>query len=206
MQRRATSRFRKNSLTAAATATTAIGAGAASAAIIHVDPADITLNASNTTHIIDFAALPLASDLFLSSGISKGTQPSWISTGGAAANGFHAFGDTFGHGDLVVNGTFMPHLDIGENVYLEFGVTSDGSNLASNPSVTHFGWVRLTQTAVDEVVIHEWAYQDQANVAIFAGEGGTFTPEVAVPEPGTLLMFAVGAAIAMRIHAKRKHQ
>ena len=209
MRTRSSGRFRKNSLAAAA-ATTAMGAASASAAIIHVDPADITLGPGSASHYIEFTAIPLADGLTINGGISKGTQ-NFISDGlnGSTGGGgttptYIGFGDTFGAGDLIFNGSFTPHAIIGESVYRGFGFTPDGSDFFPVTPGNHFGWVRVTQTASDSIVIHEWAYQDQADVAIFAGQGGS--EDVAVSEPGALMILAIGTIIAARLRGKRQRQ
>ena len=71
MRTRSSGRFRKNSLAAAA-ATTAMGAASASAAIIHVDPVDITLGPTFGSHTIDFTGtVPLSQTLNIFGGIMR---------------------------------------------------------------------------------------------------------------------------------------
>ncbi|NKB22098.1 MAG: hypothetical protein GKS01_16540 [Alphaproteobacteria bacterium] len=211
MRTRNSGRFRKNSLAAAA-ATTAMGAASASAAIIHVDPADITLGPGVASHFIEFTALPAADGLTITGGISKGTQNRITdglfgpTGGGGTTPTYIEYGDTFGAGDVINNGSFTSHANIGETVFLGFAFTPDGSDFFPVGTGNHFGWVRVTQTAADSIVLHEWAYQDQADVAIFAGEGGTFTPGAAVSEPAALMLFAIGAVFAARMHARRTRQ
>ena len=144
MRTRSSGRFRKNSLAAAA-ATTAMGAASASAAIIHVDPVDITLGPTFGSHTIDFTGtVPLSQTLNIFGGISKGTQSFFNSGGGGAAGGtaeYLQFGDTFNSSDLAVNGGFVPHMDIGANIYLALGFTADGSSFVPGSTGNHLGWV-----------------------------------------------------------------
>ena len=76
-----------------------------------------------------------------------------------------------------------------------FGVSSQYLGLRFDiGGATHYGWARLSvsnsldmNTAVT-AVLHDWAYEDQADAPIIAGATSS------VPEPNSLALLALGAA------------
>ena len=48
----------------------------------------------------------------------------------------------------------------------------------------HYGWIEVTSVSSTEIVINQWAYEDQPGVGIAAGAGR-------VPEPSTAVLLGV---------------
>ncbi len=60
---------------------------------------------------------------------------------------------------------------------------------------THFGWIEITSISGTEIVINQWAYEDQPNVGIEAG---------VIPEPTTGLLLGTVLTVGALTRGKRR--
>ncbi len=66
----------------------------------------------------------------------------------------------------------------------------------------HYGWIRVSvNTDVTEAIIHDWAYEDQCNTPIRAGDTGQVTTVPALNQWGAfalVALLAAGGAVTLR--------
>ncbi|MCP5141343.1 MAG: DUF839 domain-containing protein [Gammaproteobacteria bacterium] len=69
-----------------------------------------------------------------------------------------------------------------------------------------YGWVLLERTAVNQMTIYEWAYED-SGAQILAGAGGLYgfgAEGTSVAEPAVIVLLAAGGVAAARLRARRR--
>ena len=197
---------------AAGAATAVVGHETADAAITHVDPVDIPVNALPGSSTV--VALDLNSDgqidiggrhirgsrggtFVSSSGIAQALVAGTATNvyGSAAVAGFVsvypyvsnlAVGSTVNAQSFISGGTMAFRIGYGNDEFLPAGPGYIGFRFESAAG-THFGWMRVTMAGSPDnsYTIDEWAY-GMPGQAIKVGQ--------VVPEPGSLGLLALGGA------------
>ncbi|MCP5352122.1 MAG: hypothetical protein H6926_02895 [Chromatiales bacterium] len=91
--------------------------------------------------------------------------------------------------------------NIGDIGYLGIAIEIDGTAGADL-----YGWVLLERTAVNQMTIYEWAYED-SGAQILAGAGGLYgfgAEGTSVAEPAVIVLLAAGGVAAARLRARRR--
>ena len=167
----------------------------AEGAIIYTNPPDITLNGSNPMQNIDinnawgndvrFSFTSIDGHLNVNDGSYSGNgfnvdgfNADMSSTmvlpyarfGGFNFNGGGTWNEAIGSGNRMADGLAgnapfarWDAIAPGQTRFLGVRGTMDGGG-------THYAWVRITFYSVNNIVIHDWAYESSPDVGITAGE------------------------------------
>ncbi len=189
--------------TAAASAALAFGATQAEAAVVYTDIADVTLNHGDTFSI-DFDG-DTVNDITISGGSTYFNQISTGSVLGTSSINDNALALPAGFvvGPAPTTGSFGPGYDLWQKS--DYGYYGNWINVSNRylgvrftiGGATHYGWVRMSTVNTDTVTIHDFAYESLADTPIVTGI-------TAVPEPGTLALFASGAAGLIALRRRRR--
>ncbi len=188
--------------TAAAGAAAAFAATPAEAAVVYTDIADVTLNHGDTFSI-DFDG-DTDNDITISGGSTSFNQIKTGSVLGTVTSNDNALALPAGFvvGPAPATGSFGAAFDLWSQSDYLYGNWINVSNRYlgvrfSISGATHYGWVRMSTVNTDTVTIHDYAYETLADTPIVTGI-------TAVPEPGTLALFASGAAGLIALRRRRR--
>ena len=194
---------------------TALAASTASAAIVYRNPAvdqqaDLgqffsfdmltgTVTVSGDTTDSAFRVNNLGNDYItlvstnsLNDPVIGGDQMSRLSVG-AEIGGSSAFG-----GSASVYFEYNNSFDFPWNTEADGTTGYVGLRFAISGNV-HYGWAQFTYNDIsNNIILHDFAYEDVANTAIFAGDTGV------IPEPGSAALFAALAAGSIATYRRRR--
>ncbi|MCB1735274.1 MAG: PEP-CTERM sorting domain-containing protein [Gammaproteobacteria bacterium] len=103
-------------------------------------------------------------------------------------------------GAYTTTGALTGWENVGDIGYLGLAIEIDGYLGADL-----YGWVLIERTAVNEMTIYEWAYED-SGAQLLAGSGGTYNfgaEGTGVPEPAAIMLLAAGGVAAFRLRRHR---